>query len=322
MSLPEFVPLYFNSFPLRFVVTRCGDNIASVCHDDHLTAISTDTVDVLFLKDSAGVEFSLLLHSDMQLGLIYDPNNLMSAAYLGYEFETVEDVMNVKVKPKLLRATRSHSAGREIKSVEKDELFVIRKVKSGYLKVYSITRKVDKKLPKSCRVGFTTAPHKVAMPVGDLLEHVPNVGGAKAVLVVGNSVISHHIPHRWLAEPVTIFQPGQENVLVAKRTMGDQHDIHIPVLSNIYVQVEHKDIRTSEQQQPAASVPDATPLNRVTRVPSKVLKMGVYLFILYCARVVSNHALTLICEDHTPSAHVMSTPLPLICNDHTPPTHM
>ena len=245
MTLPDFLQLHSNSFPTQFLVTRCSDSTISVRAGDHCTALSLETVKALFLRDSAGDELALSLRSEAHLGLIYDPNNSLSAAYLGYEFETAEDVMNASVKPKLLRASKSdHSAGRDAKSVDREELLVLRKVKSNHLKVYSVTKKKEKTLPRTCRGGFTTAPHKVAMSLLDILEHVPDAFLSKAALILGGSLASEY--RRWVAEPVTIFRSGEENVLIAKRITGEYADI--PISPNIYVQIiQHEDIKVSEQ---------------------------------------------------------------------------
>ena len=255
VALHEFVSLHFNSFPVQFVVTRCCDNAVSVSLGDHFVARSTDTIDAIFLKDSAGNEFSLLQHSDAQLGFVYDPHDSLSEAYLGFEFDTAEDVINADVKPKLLRVTKTEKD----KSVEKDELLVVRKVKRNRLKVYSITKNTEKKLSKSCKGCFTTAPYKVALPLSDLIDHVPNVFQSKAVLVLGTASNTSHVPRHWVSEPVTVFRRGQENVLVAQRTTGEW--VNIPVSLNIYVQVLYHNQEASkapEQSMCEALVPSRT----------------------------------------------------------------
>eukprot|EP00731_Ephydatia_muelleri_P021574 Em0014g165a len=111
VALHEFVPLYFTSFPVQFVVTRCCDNAASVSLGNDFIARSTDTISAIFFKDSAGNAFSLLQNSDAQIGLIYDPHNSLSEAYLGFELDT-SSVIEADVKPKLLRVTRPRKTSR------------------------------------------------------------------------------------------------------------------------------------------------------------------------------------------------------------------
>eukprot|EP00731_Ephydatia_muelleri_P021578 Em0014g169a len=237
VALHEFVPLYFTSFPVQFVVTRCCDNAASVSLGNDFIARSTDTISAIFFKDSAGNEFSLLQNSDAQIGLIYDPHNSLSEAYLGFELDT-SSVIEADVKPKLLRVTKTEKD----KSVEKDELLVVRTVKHNRLKVYSITKKTKKKLSKSCKGCFTTAPHRVAVPLSDLIEYVPNVFQSKAVLLLGNAAGSPYVPRHWVTEPVTVFRSGEENVLLAQRTTGEC--VNIPISLNIYVQVVCQEPKT------------------------------------------------------------------------------
>ena len=247
LSLKDFLSRHANSFPLQFAIVKgFQSDSVSMSEGDVYTAYFEKRTDVIAMMDFRGEECSLPVNSAMQLGLIYDPNKYLDEALIGYEFETAGEVIKASMKPTLLRATQAHKDGKDSRSVERDELLVVKQCVHSrfkeYVEVFSITQGVTKKLRASCRGRFTTNPHRVAMYAGEILKHIPNIAGVQVLMITDTlAAFYSSLPQQFVSEPVTLLRTGTESSLIARPQQdgGDQayRLVEIPSTLDVTVQV-------------------------------------------------------------------------------------
>lgn len=248
LTLKDFLSRHANSFPLQFTIVK-GFHSDSVTMNegDSYTAYFEKRTDVIAMKDFRGEEYSLPVNSAMKLGLIYDPNKYLDEALIGYEFETAGDVIKAPMKPTLLRATLAHKGGKDSRSVERDDLLLVKRCvhntfKEDHVEVFSITQGKTKKLRASCHGRFTTNPHRVAMYAGDVLKHIPNVSGVPALMITDTlATFYSSLPQQFVSEPVTLLRVGTETSLIARPPAqdGDQAYklVEIPSTLDVTIQI-------------------------------------------------------------------------------------
>eukprot|EP00731_Ephydatia_muelleri_P004267 Em0002g443a len=224
---------------------------------DVYTAYFEKRTDVIAMMDFREEECSLPVNSAMQLGLIYDPNKYLDEALIGYEFETAGEVIKASMKPTLLRATQAHKDGKDSRSVERDELLLVKQCVHSrfkeYVEVFSITQGVTKKLRASCRGRFTTNPHRVAMYAGEILKHIPNIAGVQVLMITDTlATFYSSLPQQFVSEPVTLLRTGTESSLIARPRQdgGDQSYrlVEIPSTLDVTVQVVSAQLRGKPAQ--------------------------------------------------------------------------
>ena len=222
LTLTILLSRHSNSFPLQFTVTKGfqGDSV-SINEGELYTAYFEKRTEVIVLKDWRGEECSLPVNSAVQIGILYDPNNSLDEALIGYEFASVGEVMKSPLKPTVLRVTQAYSDGKESRSVERDELLVVKRcIQTRFrdcMEAYSITKRALKKLKPSCQGRFTTNPHRVAMYAGDILAHVPHVFGARALMMSDSHAAFYSaLPQQFLSEPVTLLRTVTETSLIVR----------------------------------------------------------------------------------------------------------
>lgn len=250
LTLKDFVSRHSKSFPLQFVIKKgfLGDSV-SINEGDVYTAYFEKTTEVIAVRDWKGDEYSIPVNSATHLGLIYDPNRSLDEALIGYDFETAGDVIKAVVRPTLLRATLSHRDAKASRSVERDELLLVKQCVQtrlkNFMEVYSITQGVTKKLRPSCNGRFTTNPHKVAMYAGDLLKYIQNVSGVQALMISDSkSVLYSSLPQQFTTEPATLLRHVTETSLIAKSSQEPVQAyrlVEIPCALDIKVQVANPD---------------------------------------------------------------------------------
>ena len=248
LTLKDLLARHSNSFPLQFVVTKGfldDSRSVSINEGDLYTAYFEKRTDVIAVRDYRGEECSLPVNSAVQLGLIYDPNNSLDEALIGYEFSTVRDVMKAPLKPTILRVTQTYKDSKDSKSVERDELLLVKQCVQArfneYMEVYSVTQRLKKKLRPTCLGRFTTNPHRVAMYAAEILEHVPNVCGTQALMISdAHSVLYSSLPQQFVSEPVSLLRTVTESSLIAKPAQDiDQayRLVEIPTTLDITVKI-------------------------------------------------------------------------------------
>ncbi|KAL5506460.1 hypothetical protein EMCRGX_G008098 [Ephydatia muelleri] len=239
------------------IVKGFHSDSVSMSEGDVYTAYFEKRTDVIAMMDFREEECSLPVNSAMQLGLIYDPNKYLDEALIGYEFETAGEVIKASMKPTLLRATQAHKDGKDSRSVERDELLLVKQCVHSrfkeYVEVFSITQGVTKKLRASCRGRFTTNPHRVAMYAGEILKHIPNIAGVQFV-----------------SEPVTLLRTGTESSLIARPPQdgGDQSYrlVEIPSTLDVTVQVVSPNSAESRPRRDTFQAVEAYKFRRVRTI--------------------------------------------------------
>lgn len=92
------------------------------------------------------------------------------------------------------------------------------------LEVFSVTQKVQKVLSQDCSGHFATSPHRVAMDLPDLLDHVPDILPCRVLLFFDDNRANDK--SIFLSTPlsngvVTLTKRNQETSLVASTVFED-----------------------------------------------------------------------------------------------------
>lgn len=115
---------------------------------------------VVSIADCGGNKYIIPLNSATKFGLMYTHST--------QTFSTVEDLMNARPMPHVVCATANYVGNSEDSSVARNEVLVVRGVEKGArirrrpdkLKVFSITKAVEKSLTKDVCGKFTADPYK------------------------------------------------------------------------------------------------------------------------------------------------------------------
>ncbi len=111
------------------------------------------------ISDIAGNKYVIPLNSATKFGLLYEEGIV--------EFGTVEEILNAKILPQVVCARTGYVGNNDSSSVSRFEVLIVTGVekgrfrrKAGSLKVYSVTKNMDKTLSKEVYGKFTTDPFK------------------------------------------------------------------------------------------------------------------------------------------------------------------
>lgn len=110
-------------------------------------------------KDSRN-KYVIPLNSATKFGLMYPGSS--------QTFGTVDDIMNSRPLPRVVCATANYIGNTDESSVTRNEVLVIKSVEKGgrlrrkptTLKVFSVTKNIEKSLAKEVYGKFTADPYK------------------------------------------------------------------------------------------------------------------------------------------------------------------
>ena len=109
----------------------------------------------------AGNKYKVPLNSATKFGIIYGNGEPKT-------FNTVDEIMNANPLPKVVCAEASYVGNNEASSVHRHEILAVKEVdkggrfrfRSSMLKMFSITKNMDKSLAKDVFGKFSTDPFK------------------------------------------------------------------------------------------------------------------------------------------------------------------
>lgn len=240
LSLTVFVDKHSSSFPQRVKVTKGFYGVSDQ------TAITTgDSYNFHFLKratvvvatDPKNSEYSIPLDSSLKVALLYeaageDPKK-------GTVFETCADLLNARVPPRVVAASRQFNGGNAESSVEPNEILVFLGAGGGatpggkpgsrgkrQARFHSVMHGMSKTLPESCSCAFTTSPratgtslsgiqlHRDWLPIKALVcPREEDEEYCASILVELNNVT------------LTLHSLGEETTIVATGAAGDPSEV-------------------------------------------------------------------------------------------------
>lgn len=182
MSLRELTEKHQQDFPLKIKVTA---GIFGSSEQD--TFSDGDLLNIHFVKQAkfaliekyGGKKIKVPLNSAAQFGIVYDPENNIKGAQIGYEFRTANQLMAHKPLPKVVCALQAFKGSSADSSVEENAILVIEDIKTGrrfsgkHLVCTQMTdgRMLKKKLPENCVGRFTTRPDTVKLFLPEITHH-------------------------------------------------------------------------------------------------------------------------------------------------------
>ena len=197
LSLAAFAQRYSNHLPAEIVVTRGGS-----C--THMSLACEDTLEVHQIRELSIVHsstndssrhFKIPLNLPIEFCLLYDPENNLAKTVRGYTFERVSDLMSASPRPRLVCAhatwegKASSAKGAPRVTIDDREVLVVgevvppaKKKNKRHLRMYSITRQVEKVIPEDCVGNFCTKPVLLPLYLPEITGYVKDPFPCKAVV--------------------------------------------------------------------------------------------------------------------------------------------
>ena len=182
MSLEELTEKHQQDFPLKIKVSA---GIFGSTERD--TFSDGDLLNIHFVKQAkyavvqkyGGRNVKVPLNSALQFGVLYNPENNIKGAQIGYEFRTANQLMAHKPLPRVVCALQAFKGSSAESSVEANDILLIEEVKPGrpfsakHIVCTLLTdgRMLKKKLPENCVGCFTTKPDSVKLFLPEIIHH-------------------------------------------------------------------------------------------------------------------------------------------------------
>lgn len=234
MTLKEVIDKYQHDFPLEVEVTAgyFGESEQDTFSEgDRLNFHFVKQVSVAIVETCFGSSVKIPLNSALQFSLLYNPNNNLKEASLGYMFKSVKELLAKKDQmPKVVCVTKQHSSSNATHSVEKGEILILDEVKHGRfggqsLLCTSLRSNKQKRLSESVQGHFSTNPDDLKLFLPDIVKklHLP----LKAL------VVADTIPHDTgmtsqalfaMNEAVTIASVEKETTIIATPSFDENDD--------------------------------------------------------------------------------------------------
>lgn len=274
MSLEEALKKYNHHFPLRLKVME------GYCSEDSEHNLSTnDIYDIHFvkqtrvitLKDSDGFMHQIPLASSMKFGLVYNPNNNLTEALAGHQFEKCSDIMAAEIMPQVVCATIQVESTEENHSIATNEIVVVKQIQKPKLrgrrslKVFSLLSHTEKILPEECMGMFTTKPSLIQLHLPQIVQSISKPFPTQAVLYVNSDC--PELPKKLnipLSGIITLCDCTTEISLVASSVSDDgcDEDQIILQLNDEMTQLEVQVISWRGVRDSATAWSDAMPVNK------------------------------------------------------------
>ena len=240
MTLTELASTHSSRFPLRIHLLDGYYGQTS-----RFTLSSSDIFDIHFAKrkqvlsvrDSSGVDYSIPLNSAIQFGLIHGqilPKSRQEIVKMVHS--TVQDLLSLDPLPKMVCAMSSWSKpsdkeGKE--GVEEKELLIVKGVfksrlrSKRALKVVSLKTQTKKLLPEECEGNFSIDPEATRLHVYEFSlkqkAHFP----CKAMMFLGSDrksdpSVFRSVPKSLLKKPISVLKVVSEVSLAATSVSNKQ----------------------------------------------------------------------------------------------------
>ena len=202
LTLAEFVQNYSNFLPAEIMVVE-GANTSPVALNDKdvLKVHRIKEQSMVLARANESQQYLIPFNAAIEFCVLYDPENNISKALKGYSFEKGSDLMSAEIRPKLVCA-RSSWEDKDINKVvvSNREVFVVGEIippmkKKGrkLIKLYSITKQIEKVIPDDCIANFSTKPSLLPLYLAEITGYLKSPFPCKAVLHDEGLVVPPHL---------------------------------------------------------------------------------------------------------------------------------
>lgn len=195
LSLQRFASKYAERLPLSIQIQSGSyhEKLFQVSKADIFTVHFIAMQQVVSFKDTANNDTYILpLTAVSEFGITHASQWSNSECT---EFETIKDILDAAILPRVVCARRSFQGNNAKSSVEINEILIIQKAKkmNKVLKVYSITAGMKKCLSSKCKGLFTTTPESIKLSIQKIYEHLFDLLPVKVVAFPQNQELPSHL---------------------------------------------------------------------------------------------------------------------------------
>ena len=230
MTLTEFIDRHKKSLPVQVMVTKGyygACERTSISEGDTFSIHFFKQTKVVHIQDSNGYQYVVPLNSALQFGIVYKlPKDFKVASNATYHFKSVAEIIQLKVLPKALRATKSYRGSAPENSVEENDLLIVQEVKqkrgirtAKYLKCIHVATGSKRSLPEDCTGYFSVRPEDTQLYLPEIIEHLtlPQI-----VIIYLRPDTKADIPSYLISSEVKILETAVEKSLVATSILEEQ----------------------------------------------------------------------------------------------------
>ncbi|KAL5479445.1 hypothetical protein EMCRGX_G022969 [Ephydatia muelleri] len=198
-TLPEFIKKYSDSLPRTALVTTgyLDDNstLEISCYEI-LRIDSLHTVSVVLATNAKKEPLPPIpMTEEMRFSLLYDPNNNTAEAIKGFVFSGVRNLLSTVQLPKVVCAVDDWNG--DFVAISRGEILVFnekclprRSNATSGLVTFSVSKMVDKFLPKECTGNFSTDPMLIQMSLQNMIAHITNPFPCKVYTPLQRAVLT------------------------------------------------------------------------------------------------------------------------------------
>ena len=198
-TLPEFIKKYSDSLPRTALVTTgyLDDNstLEISCYEI-LRIDSLHTVSVVLATNANKEPLPPIpMTEEMRFSLLYDPNNNTAEAIKGFVFSGVRNLLSTVQLPKVVCAVDDWNG--DFVAISRGEILVFnekclprRSNATSGLVTFSVSKMVDKFLPKECTGNFSTDPMLIQMSLQNMIAHITNPFPCKVYTPLQRAVLT------------------------------------------------------------------------------------------------------------------------------------
>ena len=230
MTLAEFIDRHKKSLPVQVMVTKGyygACERTSISEGDTFSIHFFKQTKVVHIQDSNGYQYVVPLNSALQFGIVYNlPKDVKVVPNAKYHFRSVGEVVQLKVLPRALRATKSYRGSTPENSVEENDLLIVQDVKqkrglrtTKHLKCIHVATGTKRSLPEDCAGYFSVSPEDTQFYLPEILEHFTLPQSAVIYL---KSDAKADIPSYLISSEVKILESAIEKSLVATSILEEQ----------------------------------------------------------------------------------------------------
>ena len=247
MTLSQLASTHSSRFPLRIHLLD-----GYYGQTTHFTLSSSDIFDIHFTKhtqvvsvrDSMGVDYSVPLNSAIQFGIIRkqkptdQPPQMM--------FSTVQDLLSLDPLPEVVCATSKWDSpsAKPQTTVEENELLLVKGIYKSplrskrSLKCYSLNTESKKLLPEECEGNFSVSPDCTKLHVYEFAVKFKALLPCKAMMFLCaetsyDSPVFHSVPKSLFKKPINVVCVTSEVSLTATTVTGKPSPTLDPKINHI-----------------------------------------------------------------------------------------
>ena len=178
MTLGEFVNKHKDDFPVRVRVSRGFYGTSdkwSISEGEYFNIHFVKYTKVVGATDASFGHYTIPLNSSVEFGVFYAPHGNIDAAFAGYEFKTIGDVMKANPVPLAVKATVDWGKDKTgYRSVTNSDVLALQESKGRFkhsLKCIDCFTGKQKSLSYNCAGFFTTCPFGLRLYLPEVIQH-------------------------------------------------------------------------------------------------------------------------------------------------------